>query len=339
MTIDHGIRIAQATVGPARVAPQREFQFKTTDQLSAQEQEQFLLLFARTFPRVMGSEEFCRKYLCTPHRHSYHGLMHVNGVLVGAYNLIPYVYNCFGARRLFGLSADTMIAEEHRGGPFNLMKMASLACDGARREGVSLVFGFPNENAYSFTCRVLKWSDMGELDFYALPLRIGAIKPALRWANPVSRLVAAALVRLPSVKRAIARRFDIEKVNDESFQRHRYDRAHERLDLGAGAECRYRTCLEAGGVRTTYLIDVTPLAAGHFARAVRAVHARVARTSDLLLYVGRPAFRPPGLFRVPPGRRPRRIRMCGRILDWGALEEDALNVESWNVNLSNFDVR
>jgi len=339
MTAGEDILITQAPVGPTKPASQREFLFKTTDQFSLEEQEQFLLLFAKTFPRALGREEFVRKYLRTPQGHSYHGLMYVNGVLVGAYNLIPYVYDCSGLRRLFGLSVDTMIAAEHRGGPFHLMKMASLACDGARREGGCFAFGFPNENAYAFTCRVLKWVDMGELDFYVLPLRIGAIKRGLRWADLLSRLGAAAWVRLPSLSRPPVSRFAIEKVNDRQFKAHRYDGQHKRVDLGAGEECTYRTCLEADGVRTTYLIDVTPLTAGCFARAVRAVHARVAGGSDLLLYVGRLPFRPPGLFKVPPGRRPRRIRMCGRILDPRVLTEDVLNVEAWNVNVSNFDVR
>jgi hypothetical protein len=31
--------------------------------------------------------------------------------------------------------------------------------------------------------------------------------------------------------------------------------------------------------------------------------------------------------------------MCGRILDPRVLTEDVLNVEAWNVNVSNFDVR
>jgi hypothetical protein len=315
-----------------------EFVFKRTDRLSPREKGQFLALFARVFPKVLSREEFERKYTCTPLGYSYHGLMLAHGDLVGAYNLIPYAYNCFGARRLFGLSVDTMVAPEHRGGPFNLPRMAGLACDGAKHDGVSLAFGFPNDGAYPFTRRVLKWDDIGELDFYALPIRVGAVKPSLKWANLISRLGAGGFLRLPRLGRVPEPDFGVEKVHDKRFEEHRYGREHHALGLGDGGKCVYRTCVETDGVRTTYIIDVNPLTAAGIARAVRAVYA-VAPGTDLLLYVGRLPFRPPGLLKVPASRQPRRIRMCGRILDRRLVDDRVLDIERWNVNISNFDVR
>jgi hypothetical protein len=317
----------------------RDFVYKRTDQLSKEDTEQFLALFARVFPRVMSHKEFERKYLRTPLGYSHHGLMYADGSLAGAYNLVPYVYNYFGAQRLFGLSVDTMVAQEHRGGPFNMVKMATPACDEAQQDGVSFAFGFPNENAHGFTTRVLKWSDMGELDFYALPINVGALRPALRWANRVSRLSAGGFVRLPRLGRRIEREFRIEKVHDRQFEEHRYGREHQVIHLGHGGQCVYRTCLEADQVRTTYIIDVVPLTPACFARAVRAVYGLVGGQTDLLLYVGRLPFRPSGMMRVPPSRRPRRIWMCGRILDRGLMDDRVFKVDNWNVNISNFDVR
>ena len=316
----------------------REFVFRRTDQLSAYEKEQFLALFGRTFPKTLSGEGFERKYACTPLGYSHHGLMFAEGHLAGAYNLIPYLYNCFGARRLFGLSVDTMVAQEHRGGPFNLTRMAALACEGARRDHISFVFGFPNDHAYPFTRRVLKWSDLGELDFYALPIHIGALKPKLRWANVVSRLGAGGFVRLPQLGQGRRPDFAIEKIPHERFEEHRYGPEHRAIDVGNGGRCVYRTCVESDDVRTTYIIDVTPLMEACFARGVRAVYA-AAKDTDLLLYVGRLPFRPAGLLKVSPSRRPCRIRMCGKILDHQLISDCIFNIANWNVNISNFDVR
>ena len=317
----------------------QNFVFKTTNEFSLEEQTQFLSLFARTFPRAISREEFHRKYLCTPLGYSHHGLMFVEGKLAGAYNLVPYAYNCFGARRLFGLSVDAMVAREHRGGPFSLAKMGALACAGAQRDGVCFVFGFPNDNAYRVTKHVLQWKDIGELDFYVLPVHIGSLRPSLAWANAFSRWCAGGFVHLPGWRSRRSPDFGVEKVRDERFERHRYNGEHEVIDLGEGEKCVFRTCLEQQQVRATYIIDVVPLTAACFARSVRAVFARTAKHTDLLLYVGRLPFRAAGLLKVPPEKRPRRIMMCGKILDRQCVDDAVLQITNWNLNISNFDVR
>ena len=317
----------------------RRFVFKRTDQLSAREQAQFTELFGRVFGQELSREQFERKYLCTPLGHSHHGLMVVEDRIVGAYNLVPYLYECFGTRRLFGLSVDAMVDEEHRSGPFNLLKLARLVYREAVREDVVFAFGFPNDQAYEFTKKVLRWKTLGELDFYALPIRIGALRDSLRWINPLSRLCAAGWVHLPRPLKAGSAGVRIEKVCDAAFRRHRYDERHSVVRLKHGGECTYRIYEEEGGARALYLIDVTPLTADRFAEAVRVLHGIAASSADVMLYVGRLPFRPKGLLRVPPARWPRHIRMCGKVLDPERVDDRILQIENWNVNISNFDVR
>jgi hypothetical protein len=315
-----------------------DFVYKTTDQFSPHEREQFLGLFTSVFPRAISPAEFERKYLCTPLGYSHHGLMFVDSRLAGAYNLVPYRYRCFGEPRLFGLSVDTMVAPEHRGGPFNLLRMARMTYEGAAQDRIGFVFGFPNDNAHRFTTRVLQWKDMGELDYYALPVNIGAFQRRLWWANPVTRFGAACIVHWPRLNREVCPDFGVEKVQDGQFERHRYDGEHQRIDLPGGM-CTCRTCLELKRVRTTYIIDVVPLTRGNVAHAVKAVYDTVRGRTDLLLYVGRLPFCSAGLLRIPASKRPRRIFMCGRVLDDRLASEHVLDIENWNVNISNFDVR
>ena len=201
------------------------------------------------------------------------------------------------------------------------------------------MFGFPNDNAYRVTKRVLHWKDIGELDFYALPVHIGSIRPNLAWANRFSRWCARGFVHLPRLGPRHRPGFGVEKIRDEQFEKHRYDGEHQVIHLGEGEKCVFRTCLERPQVRTTYLIDVVPLTAACFARSVRAVLARTAERTDLLLYVGRLPFRAAGLWKVPPSQRPRRIMMCGKILDRQRVDDAVLQITNWNLNISNFDVR
>ena len=313
--------------------------FKITNELSTTEREQFLELFSRVFGKEISSREFDRKYMHTPLSYSYHGLMFSEEQLVGTYNIIPYCYDCFGARMLFGLSTDMMVAEEHRSGPFNIVKMVHLVYEALKRDNVGFVFGFPNKNAYQFTRHVLKWSDIGELDFYGLPINIAALRPELSWANSITRFCAGSFARLLRVQRQVRTNFNIQKVNGGDFEEHRYDDQYEVIDLRGGGKCLYRIYTEDGGIRTLYIIDVVPLSSKGFFEAMREVHAIADKYADLILYVGKLPFHPAGLIRIPRSKQPRRVMMCGKVLDSQSVDERVLHIKNWNVNISNFDVR
>jgi hypothetical protein len=313
--------------------------FKTTKELSPNERDRFIKLFSRVFGKELSYCEFNRKYMLTPLAYSYHGLMFSEDQLIGAYNIIPYLYNCFGTRLLFGLSTDMMVDEEYRGGPFSVIKMVHLVYEGLKRDNIGFVFGFPNHNAYQFTKRILKWNDIGELDFYALPINIAALRPGLNWANSIARLCAGSFARMPRVQREIATNFNIQKVNDKGFEKHRYNSQYEVIYLPSGGRCIYRIYTEAGGISTLYIIDIDPLTSKNFIGAAREIHAIADKRADLILYVGKLPFNPAGLIRIPRSKQPRRIMMCGKVLDYQLVDERALKIENWNINISNFDVR
>jgi len=317
----------------------RDFVFKTTDQLSQGDKSQICELFCEVYGKNMSREDFDRKYLCTPLGHSYHGLMMVDGRIRGAYNTVPYHYTYFGRETTFALSVDLMVDREHRGGPFNVSHMAELVYRAMRDDGIGFVFGFPNEASYLCVKKLLGWKDIGELDFYILPRNIGALIPRLRLINCLWHLAAAAWVRWPQVRDGAAATYNIQKVCDAGFEAHRYNGQHHRIDVGEGGKCVYRTYTEEDGTRVLYVLDVHPLGRAFFQEAVQQLYRRHSKSMDIMLYVGRLAFDPRPLLRVPASRRPKPVRMCGRLLAPGAVDDRVFNMENWNVNLSNFDVR
>lgn len=216
--------------------------------------DQFLALFSLVFNKKMNVEQFNRKYLCTSHGYSYHGLMVVDKQIVGAYSTIPYLYNFFGKTVTFALSVDTMIDQQHRAGPFNLIKMTTLVYDAMKQDGVDFVMGFPNDNAYEFTKRVLKWRDIGELDYYVLPRNIGAVSPGLSLLNVFSRIYAGIKVSLPVPQKAADYKYNIEKVSGEEFDKHRYDQRHSIINLESRAKCVYTIHVEEQGIRAYILL-------------------------------------------------------------------------------------
>jgi len=317
----------------------QDFIFKSTRQLRQSEKSQILELFVRIFGKSFSHALFDRKYLYTPLGYSYHGLMKVDNLIVGTYNIIPYRYRYFGKEALFGLSVDVMIDRDARCGPYSLCKMAAIVYQAMLRDDVRFVFGFPNDMAYEYTKRILHWKDIGELDFYILPLNIGSVMPRLRFMNCLSRAFAAGFINMPRFRQTAEPKYNIEKVCDKHFEAHRYDDRYVMIEVGGGGRIAYRIYTEEHGIRVLYIIDVFPLTSPFFEEAVRELYRRHSKSIDVILYVGTLPFAPRLLLCVPESKRPQRVHMCGRLLAPGVADHRVFQIQNWNVNISNFDVR
>jgi hypothetical protein len=317
----------------------RDFVFKTTEQLSQADKDQLRDLFFKVYGKNISQEDFDRKYLRTPFGYSYHGLMLVDGRIIGAYNTVPYRYKYFGREVIFALSVDLMVDQEHRGGPFNVRSMADLVWQPMRNDRIDFVFGFPNEMSYTCVKKLLGWKDIGELDFYILAHKIGAMVPRLNFMNFLWRLFTIGMIHWPRFPDKSVPMYNIQKVCDAGFEAHRYNGQHHRLEVGKSINCVYRIYTEADGVKTLYIIDIDPLERTIFREAVEELYRRYSTMTDLILYIGRLPFAPRPLSRVPTFMKPRRVYACGKILAPGVLDERVFQIENWNVNISNFDVR
>ena len=97
---------------------------------------------------------------------------------------------------------------------------------------------------------------------------------------------------------------------------------------------------EEDGVRVAYLIDVAPLSRPSIELAVKTICTNEKGAIDAVLYVGKLPFRPVNLKRIPKRFEPKPVRMAGKILIPNTVDESMIfNIDNWNVNLSNFDVR
>ena len=331
-------------VEAARPARHAETQviFKTTDRLEESEREQMRDLFLRVFNKSMTKDAFERKFLCTPKGYSYHSLMLHQGAVTGAMSAVPWRYKVFDEEWIFALSVDVMIDPAHRGGG-HILKMTDLVHQGLIEDGVPFIFGFPNEQFYPVQKRLLRYEVIGELDYYALPLNIGAVARKLAWfragLDGLSRVACKYAVRSCRIPRDSRSQYNIAKVADAQFEQHRYDASYSRVTLTDGAVCTYKIWEEEGGVRTLYIIDVAPLTRASLARAVKQVFETALDAADLVIYVGKLPYKPAGLWKVPDSRKPRRIRMTGKVLIPGLVDASVLDIENWRVNLSDFDVR
>ena len=313
--------------------------FKRTVDLSQQQLEQMRRLFIRVFAQEIDASTYHRRFMGSPKGYSYHGLLMHENEIVGSFSAIPYRYLCFGKERLFALSVDTMIAPEHRGGKANLIAMAQLVYEGMVKDGIDFIYGFPNELYYAHEKRILGTRDIGRLNYYVLPVNIGTVMRRFRILNYPSRLFARIVTGLGTPGDTTRCSYNIEKINDAQFIRHRYDGSYSFLSLGGDSQCVFKQYAEEGGVRTLHLLDVWPMTPAAMNEAVREIFQRHRNDVDLILYVGRLPFRSLRLIKVPQRLSPQKIRMTGKVLVEGAVPDSIFDINNWNVNVSNFDVR
>jgi hypothetical protein len=313
---------------------------KKTKNLSNEEKTAICILFKRVFTKEMTLDDFEHKFLSNTFKTSYHGLL-LNDAneIVGCYSSIPQEYNYFGIPVVFGLSVDTMIDEEYRGNPFTLKNLANEVYSAMQQDRISFVFGFPNDNVYLVRKKVLKWTDIGKLDFYIMPINIGAIKPSLAFLNIVSSIYSRIInLFVNSHANKSCPIYGIEKNNNKEYKDSRYDKSYQVVNLGDNGYFSYKIYTEKA-IKTAYILDVYPLCKSNLQQAVKMVYKSNKNDIDLIIYVGKLHFNVVNLIKIPEKYQPKNVYMSGKILDGSIVDQRVYDLGNWNVNLSNYDVR
>ena len=312
---------------------------KKTNELTNSQKLELCYLFNDVFFKNFLLDDFNTKFVKNIKNYSYHSLL-LNDAskIVGCYSAIPYEYNFFGKNLLFGLSVDTMIQEEYRGNPFTLKKLANAVYEEMKKDGVSFVFGFPNDNVYLVRKKILKWKDIGELDYYILPINLGAIKKKLNFLNFISNIYAKSINNFVREKLDInTQSKSIEKVNNKNYLPNRYDNSYNIVDIDSGFYV-YKIYIE-DDVRTAFIIDVYPLTKKTLELSTKKIYIAEKGNIDVILYVGKLDFKVKNLIKVPSKYEPKTVHMSGKILDDSVVDNRVFDIKNWNVNLSNYDVR
>jgi hypothetical protein len=321
-----------------------EYVTKKTTELTADERGTYCRLFKEVLGRDFTLDDFATKYNSPAFGYSYHGLMMDGGQIVGSNSIVPIHYDYFGTRTLFGLDLDTMIAKSHRGKDvMALKKMWESSIPVMKADGMTLVFGCPNQIAHPFWIKVNKWTMIAQLEYYMLPIRVSKLAKVPAIADVASRIgcgvLNAVAALMPGGRTPVAP--PIAKVRDAAFEAYRfggYFKNYRRLGFGQGGTVDY-TVVDEERARAAYIIDVLPFGPHALRQAVRAVYRREKRNVDAILYVGHLPFPSVNLVKVPRKYEPVPVRMSYKILDDTVVDERAGKVESWRVNLSTIDVR
>jgi hypothetical protein len=309
---------------------------KKTNELSRAQVKEICELFETVFYKKMSYNDFLKKFTQNIKGYSYHSILLNNkNEIVGCYSSIPYEYDYFGDKLLFGLSVDTMIKEEYRGNPFAFKRLAKNIYGKMKKDGISFVFGFPNDNVYLIRKKILGWKDIGRLNYYILPINVGAIKTKLKYLNFLSRSYAAFVNIFVSGK--ISSNDIYSKIKKSSIKDFRYNASYKIVELDQG-HANYKI-YDEDGVMVAYLIDVYPLSKWYLENAVKAIYTKEFGNIDVIIYVGNIDFKVKNLIKVPKIYEPKNIYMSGAILNTENVDDRIFDLNAWEVNLSNYDVR
>jgi hypothetical protein len=295
---------------------------KKTTELSESEQRGILTVFNTVFEKNRTIEHFRHQFFNTVLGYSYHSVLYDGNLIAGCYSYTPAYYRVEGKRYLCALGLDLMIGKEYRGkGHFQTMFAGCI--DYMRNDGITFIITFPNDISYSGFIKSKRIHDFGCLTAYALPYRIGGIKPALKALNWLSIFGARSFVFLTSLfVGGKIYPFPIEK-EAETYNQTRYSwpdgNYHKESYKGSGFVYKI---MDYEGVRAAFLIDVFVKSAKNFNAAVKHIIKNHHKEFDILLYVGCLPFGLSGLIAVPRLFSPKNFHFLGQLL-----QEDVIKTE------------
>lgn len=306
--------------------------------LSEEEFQQITSLFNEVFEKNASVEHFKQLYTNNPLGYSYHSMMKVDGVIVGlnSYNLAYYMVG--DAKHVFANSITTMTHKKHRDF-FNFYEIVTKAYEVMTADGVSFVFGYPNDNSYPVLKKSKLMKEIGRMDTYCLPIRIGGIKPSMKLLNPFSIVFSWLSIHIQRLWATDSMQKRLIHKEEKSFNQTRYK------DASVG----YHTINEKGvwfsyanqeyeGIRTTFLIDVLPKSTRGFNAAVKYIYQHHFDETDLILYVGNINCSGTGLIKIPRKYEPKRFNFMGTALNKNSIPKSIWNINDWDTNLSNYDL-
>jgi hypothetical protein len=305
-------------------------------ELEQYEKQQLCTLFETIFNQQRTLNELENQFVSNHKGYVYISLMmDENDNIVGSMSVVPLLYHYFNEELTFGRGIDAMILKEHRGNLLNLKKMSDLLEQILIEDGVPFVFSAPNEQNYTIRKRISKWSDIYNLDIYALPLRISKIKKQFKLLDPFVKIYIK-IVNLLVINKCsdTHSQFAIHKSVPKKFLSDRYDDSYKKI-ICDKARIVYKI-QRFQDIETAFILDVWPLDKKNMEYAVKTITS-IENEIDLIVYFGFLKFRPINLYRVPQSLKPKNTYVSGKILLPNVIDERIFKIENWSFNLSDLD--
>jgi len=314
------------------------FVSKKTNELSQEDIGQLIKLHNETMSDQRTEKEFKAKYLYNFLGFSFHGLMKLDGKIIGCYNVIPYEFVFFSKKVFVGQWCETLIHQDFRGKFSNFRKLGDIVNEELKKYKIFFVYGLPNRQLYVVSKRLLGMKDIGKLSYYVYP---NNLKKFITKFYPLNILLCLFLKLLIKIKIKINHeyKFSIYKIYNEKFHYSRYGEDKEyRVFLNKNYKLIYKieNSKKYNNAKIIWIIDVFPLTKINLEKSINEL-VNLNQDVDLIVYIGNLDKIPNNLYKVPDNFLKRQSIFSGKILDKSRVQDEVFRMSNWNINLSNFD--
>ena len=311
---------------------------KTTNELTENDFSMLTGLFNHVYVRNIDISLLKHKYHSPVFGFSYHGLMYNDAdEIVGALTFIPFEYQYFERQIVSGCAADLMIHENSRKDLLSFKFMYESALE---RIGNSLdfLYAVPNSNAYLYWTKILKWKDLGKIRYYIQVLNVSklvSVPAVFDWFSKFITYCQNSMVynRESGGEEQV---FSIYIQNNIDFKKYRF--AGKYIEIIESNKYAFYSLVDEGGIKTAYIIDLFPVSNKWTAKVVKRIHALEKHKIDIIMYIGTRIKTPLNLIKVPHRFEPRVLHLIGKKLS-DRIDDRIFDLNYWNYNLANFDVR
>ncbi len=300
--------------------------------------------FNKVFSQNVSREWFFNFFTKNPDGFSYHAVIVKNNQVVASCSAILYHYKMPQSLNRFGVLVSLFVDKMNYRDPFALYKMYEALKIKMIENKVCLIYAVPNQNSYPYFKKVLKFTDIGKLEYYCLPIKIANIlqrKPA--FLNSISKAGVLFWLIIKRISLLINNRHESKKAiqivnNDALFRQQRYSSSHK-ISEDKNGFFSYTVVLE-GKIKTAYILDFYSKAGIKDRRTLINCIFLILKNEDvdIILFVGKLDRKIDILFKVPVSKEPKSLVLSGEVYDKN-LPIDALNFKNWDFGLLNFDTR
>ena len=223
-----------------------------------------------------------------------------------------------------------------------LMKMYRRLAGKLKECGCAIVLAVPNAMAYPYWKNIVKMADIGDINYWVIPVRLGNILKRFKFLNPFSAILSSAALFLSKTffaprgdKHTRSYRFSIETDKEYLERRFPPDIYARARPTAANIVIGYAT--KTGFPRPTYVFTENSRRTGRALYA--ALRDIMAKNPDIIIHVGKMPFRQCAMIRLPRKFEPKRLPLVFDRLSESELPENISNMAEWDFGLSNYDVR
>lgn len=317
-----------------------------THELTNHEWNTYVNGYNETFKKRNNKNFFIKKYSNSSNGYSYHALLiNESSNIVGACTLIPSLYEKNGVFLKIAVAVDLFILPEYRNDAFIFLKFYLKLKKMILKDKITAVVAVPNLNSYDYWMNIVKFKDIGNLTYWALPVKFHNIKTNFPFVfNYVSILYSKIILKLNFIYSFFLNSKDMSQsykiVTNDVFLKSRFKGDYYHFS-DKNIRC-YYSIINEDGVNTAYLLYAKENGVTSLNALIKGVKAILKNEKiDLILFIGTLKIFQFIFVRVPKKFIPKRLPLIIDILKKEDKEKykDLLNINNWDFGLINYDVR